>query len=333
MAPERAKLPVEPNTMQGYDRDPRSIARRAEAYLQSLDRLLAMECPDLLLPGHPEQHVRPRSIRISRDEWRAMLSGARDDVRRILANHKADGRDFLHDQPKAIEPGLFYLGVIEGVGIYCWQVNGQLLLFNAAGGDEFASFVRSRLDSLEIAAEPDVLILGTDELLSSSAVNSLSDKTTVVCPKAISKALRSEVKQTVLDAEDWPGAKTASIQPISLSPSVAYRIDMDGKEVLITPEAPLSLALIWRNTETGQKTFGPLEPQTSEFEAKLRDSNEYVTEYGHQLESLSQFAPDIWLPHRPYYGQNANIYDDRWEDILQSNRRVLPADWFLNLKQ
>ncbi len=305
----------------------------AEAYLTSLDRLLGMQPPDLLLPGHPEQHVRPRSIRLSSEEWQTMLGSARDRVRRIVANHQADGRDFLDDQAKVIEPGLAYLGIIEGVGIYCWQVNGQLILFNAAGGEGFAAFVRSRLDALGVSAEPDTLLLGTYEDSLASAVSSLGDKTVVVCPTAFSKALRAEVKQTVLDAEDWPGALAAEMQAISLAPGVAYQMDIDGKSVLITPDAPQNLALIWKNPETGQKTFGPLEPQTSEFEGKLRASNEFVVTYGNWLGLLGKFAPDVWLPLRPTYGQNANLYDDRWEDILESNARVLPADWFLNLKQ
>jgi hypothetical protein len=232
-----------------------------------------------LLPGHPEQHVRPRSIRITPEEWQAMLQAARDDVRRIVANHEADGRDFLDDQPKEIERGLFYLGKIEGVGIYCLQASEQLILFNAAGGAKFADLVRSRFETLEIAGDPDVLVLGTDSPNLAAAVSSLGDMTNIVCPKAMSDSLRSEVKQTIVNAEDWPGAAAANIDVISLASAVAYQLNVDGKDVLITPDAPQNLALIWRNPETGKKTFGPMEPQSTELKTKLGASNEFVITY------------------------------------------------------
>jgi hypothetical protein len=33
-------------------------------------------------------------------------------------------------------------------------------------------------------------------------------------------------------------------------------------------------------------------------------------------------TPDLWLPAVPVHGQNANLYDRDWENVLGQNRQL-----------
>jgi hypothetical protein len=48
-----------------------------------------------------------------------------------------------------------------------------------------------------------------------------------------------------------------------------------------------------------------------------------AAEYLKALETLATVKPDLWLPAVPVHGQNANLYDRDWEDVLAENRQML----------
>ena len=48
-----------------------------------------------------------------------------------------------------------------------------------------------------------------------------------------------------------------------------------------------------------------------------------VAEYWNSLDELRNFRPDLWLPAVPTHGQNANLYDKEWLEILEEDRHAL----------
>ncbi len=46
--------------------------------------------------------------------------------------------------------------------------------------------------------------------------------------------------------------------------------------------------------------------------------------YLRSLEKLRQVKPDVWLPAIAVNGQNANLYDHDWADVLSANGELFP---------
>jgi hypothetical protein len=51
-----------------------------------------------------------------------------------------------------------------------------------------------------------------------------------------------------------------------------------------------------------------------------------VADYCGALEDLRAAKPDLWLPAVPSNGQNANLYDNQWEQIIADNRAMIQKD-------
>ena len=67
----------------------------AKAYLQTINLLLAMKPPDLLLTGHPRQQTRLQTIRMDEPQWTALLRPAKTELQQVVNRHQQDGADFL----------------------------------------------------------------------------------------------------------------------------------------------------------------------------------------------------------------------------------------------
>ena len=88
----------------------------AESYLKTINRLLEMEPPDLLMTAHPRQMIRRYSARVDKTRWKQLLEPAKAEVELAIERQQRDGADFLDDETKEIEPGLWLLGLLDGYG-------------------------------------------------------------------------------------------------------------------------------------------------------------------------------------------------------------------------
>ncbi len=87
----------------------------------------------------------------------------------------------------------------------------------------------------------------------------------------------------------------------------AYWVKWQDKQVLITGRIPIKT-----NRLSEEKFYQSIS-------AKQLSPSQY-----HQdLEALKRFRPDLWLPLVPTDGQNANLYDRDWPEILKLNERLL----------
>jgi hypothetical protein len=61
--------------------------------------------------------------------------------------------------------------------------------------------------------------------------------------------------------------------------------------------------------------------QTTWQELSMEYSRRYlnVKQYRESLAQLQDLSPDLWLPAVPCEGQNANLYESEWKEIVGDN--------------
>ncbi|TWU03312.1 MBL fold metallo-hydrolase [Neorhodopirellula pilleata] len=294
----------------------------AEQYLATLDRLLAMPPPDILLPGHPRQQTRGYDVRLSSGQWKSLLMPAREEVQQAVARQLHDGKDFLDGLAKQVESELYYFGEIDGVAVYASVQNGKVIAFNAPGGDRFGEFFEKRAREFELpSVQPDAVVITTPEEVAYSGIGSLDPSTTIFAPRSVTDQLQSNAM--VIESFDrWTERFGDRMEVIELPLGVACLIRLQSKQVLITPPAPRNISIAWTTRTSGQRTTSPLQPQAMNLQGELDESTAMAEDYLATVERLGSIRADIWLPARPFSGQNANLYDDDWQRILESNRKV-----------
>jgi hypothetical protein len=88
---------------------------------------------------------------------------------------------------------------------------------------------------------------------------------------------------------------------------IAYRLRWAGKTVLFAGRVPIRLTV---------------EADASLF-ADISGSRDTTLDYLFSVFRLGDPKPDLLLPAVPVDGQNANLYDSDWHDVLADNYRVV----------
>jgi metallo-beta-lactamase class B len=297
----------------------------AEAYLQTIERLLEMGAPDLLLTGHPRQQRQFYSIRFDEKRWRELLEPAKQELEQVLHRREQDGADFLDETAKQLEPDLWYLGQREGVAVYFFQHRGRSYLVNAPGGAGFKTFLADRLGNLGLGDRtPDEVLLTLAEENAWSGLPSLPSNPQVVAHPELLEVLRSRGIENLSTPGELAAREGLEMEPLELNGSLAFAFTLGGKRILASPNVPRNLTLVWKNRLTGMTSKGALQPQTDELRDSLAADPALAAGYRDDLKKLGGIEPDLWLPAIPMSGQNANVYDDRWKVILEENARQIP---------
>ena len=87
---------------------------------------------------------------------------------------------------------------------------------------------------------------------------------------------------------------------------MAYLLEWAGKTVLLTGRMPIKV--------TPQSVAG--------LAADIGESKADWQDYQDSLAVLRGIRPDLWLPATPMDGQNANLYGDEWEAVIDGNGDV-----------
>lgn len=291
----------------------------ASDYLVSLQKLLAIRVPDLVLPGHPRADKIPQSPRLTQRQWESLLNDGIVEMQVLMDRYQADGADFLDGNPKQLLPDLYYLGHLARHAVYVVAGTSGLLLLGAPGGADLPTFVASRLRSFGVEPAPiEAVLLTSCGPEATSGLDSLVKQTgcTVVAPREGLDSLAPVCPPDtrLVDLNTWfpnnPfGVKPLPLEGYSAAPA-AYYFQVDGKDVLVTGEVPM--------TDNGNRSR-----TTSK---ALAVSQAHAEAYLHSLRALRQLKPDLWLPAQPLNGQNANLYDEEWSQVIYSNERIA-VEW------
>jgi glyoxylase-like metal-dependent hydrolase (beta-lactamase superfamily II) len=289
----------------------------AHEYLTSLRKLRALPVPDMILPGHPGMDRDLQSPRLGARAWHALLDAGIADMEKLIARYDADGANFLDGHPRELLPGLHYLGDCGGYPVYALQTAKGLLLIDAPGGPALPEFLEGRFKGLGWEGRKPMAVLLTSagpEATAGLAALLGATGCRVVAPKAGLEAVRARCPPSaeVLAEEElaragWLDVRTIPLEGRGLAP-LAYEVRWAGKTVLISgripvrPELPAAEHLLHEVTRPGGS------PER----------------YVQSLKRLAAVKPALWLPALPAHGQNANLYDDDWDDVLERNRQLFP---------
>jgi glyoxylase-like metal-dependent hydrolase (beta-lactamase superfamily II) len=289
----------------------------AEAFRTTLRRLAELPVPDLVLPGHPQ--AESPVFRINKAHWKAMLEQGVQDMTTLLARYQADGRNFLDGTPKQLMPGLYYLGDLSGFSLYGLKTSSGLIVFNAAGGPNLVPFLESKIQDLGIKpAKITTVLLTSCDPDALSGVRDLVTRTgcKVVAPEAglgvVKEACPAGTKLLTcreLEQANWFPVQTLFLEGRGIG--AAYLVKWLDKQVLITGRIPIK----------------PSRSSEEELYQSLSSKHANPTQYRQDLDTLSKIKPDLWLPLVSVHGQNANLYQDEWQETLKLNGRLLdPVD-------
>ena len=293
----------------------------AGAYLASLRRLRSMLVPDLVLPGHPGADLTPQSPRLSPERWESLLDQGIRDMEVLLARYEADGALFLDGIPKQLLPDLYYLGNFRGAAVYGFFASSKFFLVDAPGGPGLVDFLKTHLQRLgrEPVAPTAVLLTscsadetgGLNELIeiyhpqivaSSEGLESLKKS----CPAGT--AILSEKELT---GKGWFAATPIPLRGRGFAP-MAYQVAWAGKTTLFSGRIPVKI-----NQEAGEKLI-----------SDLTNSRGDVRAFFASLTQLRGMKVDLWLPATPTDDQNANLYGNDWEHIIEDN--LLVVKWIVS---
>jgi metallo-beta-lactamase class B len=285
----------------------------AADYLATLRRLRGLPLPDLVLPGHPRDDKTPQSPHPTPERWQTLLDHGIAAMETLLERRKADGANFLDGHPKELLPGLRYLGDAGESALYGLATPKGLFLFDAPALPS-PDFLAERLAGAGWAGrKPTAVILTSADSRSTAGLAALVKATgcKVVAPAAGLDAVRRAcpsgteiLTEKDLEKGGWFDVLAMSLKGRGAAP-VAYRVTWANKTVLISGLIPVKLS-----------------PPTAERLLPDVPTGAARADYVAALAALADVAPDLWLPATPVYGQNANLYDTEWADVLASNKLV-----------
>jgi glyoxylase-like metal-dependent hydrolase (beta-lactamase superfamily II) len=285
----------------------------AQDFLASLRQLRALRVPDLVLPGHPAADPVPASPCLSQERWEALLNAGIHDMEKLLARYEHDGASFLDGNPKRLLPDLYYLGNFQGAAVYGLFASSKFFVVDAPGGPGLLDFLKTRLEQLgRKPVAPTAVLLTSCDLAATAGLNDLIEKChpEVVVARAGLEFLKGSCPAgtIVVSAEELPAKGWFQVTPTPLSgrglAPIAYQVRWTDKTVLFSGRIPIKV-----NQETGVALF-------SDFMSSRGSAALYLT----CLNQLRSLKPDLWLPAIPTDGQNANLYDSQWEQVIEENR-------------
>ena len=294
----------------------------AASFLTTLEKLRALPVPDLLLPGHPRGDSTPRSPRLTAERWQRMLDGGIREMRDVLGRFAADGANFLDGSPKRLLPNLYYLGDFGGMALYGLFSDGGFFLIDAPGvsgapgGSGLSEFLKAALRQLGRApADPTAVLLTDCGPLETAGLRELLENShaeVVVAADGLEAVRPLCPPDTVFcRADDLQKRGWFEVFPLPLAgrgtAPVAYLLRWGEKKVLISGTVPAAVD----------------EDVFNELFQELAQSRSNATGYMSSLRKLSNLRPGLWLPAVPVNGQNANLYDNAWQELLDANFRAV----------
>lgn len=284
----------------------------ARAFLDSLRRLRALPAPQLVLPGHPRNDTVPANPAMTQQRWEMLLDPGIREMERIVQRYTQDGASFLDDVAKKLLPDFYYLGDRENVAVYGFFASGKFFVVNAPGKTGLGEFLEQRLRQLgREPVAPTAVLLTSANPDERAGLRALLEKSRcqVVAPRAAWDAIKNScpTATTLIPVEDVPGKGWFAVEAIPLRgrgvDPVAYLVRWGEKSALFSGRIPIkSCQSAWQ-----------------ELSQDLAQGQANVADYRRSLARLQELSPDLWLPTTPSEGQNANLYEGDWKEVIADN--------------
>ena len=225
------------------------------------------------------------------------------------------GPAFSTARPRRLLADLYYLGDLGGVAVYGFFASSKLFLVNAPGGSELVPFIAERLERLGLKpAPPTAVLLTSCGPKETAGLNSLFDAhhPQIVADQGHARVIGAlcgtgavVVPAGELAHQAWFDV-TAIPLPAGGPAAVAYQVRLGGKAVLFGGTVPVQT-----REETVAETF-----------ASISKSKGATLDFLIAVYRLGELKPELWLPAVAVDGQNANLYDREWRDLIAYNYRL-----------
>jgi len=287
----------------------------AADYLATLKLLRDLQTPHLVLPGHPAMDNVPQDPQIGVDRWLGLLDRGIAEMEQLNARHQRDGADFLDGNSKQLLTRLHYLGDWKEHAIYFVDSPVGPILFDAPGPGLGDFLDRSLTKDLGSGRKIALVVLTSADPQSIDSLDVVVRKygCAVVAPHRSFDAVRKACPEgtKVLSSNEglqkWPDLRAIPLAGRGASPT-AYEFKLDGKTVLVSGRIPQKLA----------------SQNVLDLMRDVRRSAEGPEGFRRSLNDLGKLKPDLWLPAYPVHGQNANLYDNEWTQILEQISSAIP---------
>jgi hypothetical protein len=253
---------------------------------------------------------------MTQERWEALLDPGIREMERLVQRYTNDGAGFLDGVPKKLLPDLYYLGDRKDVAVYGFFASGKFFLVNAPGEAGLGEFLQEQLRQLGRGpAAPTAVLLtsGDPEAMAGLPALLAKCRCQVVAPRAAWGAIERTcpVGTSLVPAEDLSAKGWFTVEPIPLRgrgvAPLAYLMRWGGKSVLCSGRIPIKVCVA----------------TSQELARHFASGQANVTDYRASLSRLQELSPDLWLPAAPSEGQNANLYEGDWEEILKDNRDLV----------
>jgi glyoxylase-like metal-dependent hydrolase (beta-lactamase superfamily II) len=291
----------------------------AKAFLSSLLHLRALPVPDLVLPGHSRDDPAPQSPAFSQADWEALLDRGIADMDKLVARFQRDGALFLNGEPKRLLQDLYYLGEFRGRAVYGFFASSKFFVVDAPGGRGLVDFLHARVRQLGLKpVVPDAVLLTSCGPGATAGLPELIERfhVQVVAPREGMRSVQQlcPTGTVVFSADELPKRGWLAVRPMpllgrGLAP-LAYQVSWAQKSLLFSGQIPIIANDDARNALVSD----------------LLGAGGDVAAYCGSLEKLRAAKPGLWLPAVPSDGQNANLYDNQWEQIIADNRAMIQKD-------
>ncbi|HEX4590953.1 MAG TPA: hypothetical protein VH120_13540, partial [Gemmataceae bacterium] len=212
---------------------------------------------------------------------------------------------------KELLPGLRYLGDVDGSALYALAADGDLILFDAPGGPALAASLDECLQQAGWAGRKVTAVLLTST--AAASISGLADLVRRTGCRVVGPAPGlDEVRRlcppgtNVIGADRLEKLGGSNLRTIPLagrgSPAMAYAFRWADREILVSGTIPVKI------------TSESLMALINDLAAAGRRAD-----YLRSLRDLRQLGPNLWLPLTPVNGQNANVYDREWSNVLNAN--------------
>lgn len=294
----------------------------AAAFLGTLARLRALPAPDLVLPGHPRNDGTPQRPHLSRERWHALLDEGIADMKRLIARNKTHPAIFLDNGPEQLSAHLYYLGTLQDVPVYAFRDSTRLFIVNAPRGALLTDFVTSSLRKLSKApasktapSAPTAVMLtscgeretaGLADLLKHTRAAVVVARDGLATVRQLCPSGTRIIAADDLAEQGWFEAHASTLSGPGLG-TVAYQVIVDNRKVLFSGGLPVPV----HNERAARRLFADIESRQS------------IAEFLGSLKQLEKLSPDLWLPAWSLAGQDANLHDRDWREILEDNRDLV----------
>lgn len=308
----------------------------AAKYLKTIDNLIALPAPNILLPGRPRTLDRTQTVEVSPESWLAMLQPAQQKLSDYVASTAQTPPVFLDGTAKQIADDLYYLGNRGGRAIYGLTHQDTFAIINAPSGQELsekqgesqgktlAQQVASATKQLKLSKQlPDIVLLTSVDNDCVGGITSFDPLPAVSAdPQHAEKLKQFGIDNLISNAalRDRIGHEIERLAYADhLGSANVYKLQAGNRRVLITAKSPRRISVFWFNHEKRRivsNYIRSLRGQLlSEVYALADGDNRFIA----GVQKLKDANPEIWLPAIPQVDQDAYIRNDQWQGVISSN--------------